>query len=293
VARISLKEYQQPRPGDPEWLLAAYADLGVAEIPGPRNNPRIMQAYVVCGHPEIKSEETAWCAAKMGQWLSESNLPIPHRSVNLMAGSYETYGSGVPLEEARRGDVCVFYRGSRSNWTRHVMLYLGQTEGSIIGIGGNQSDSVSIITMPKVNLVTRGIRRPVPATKEGLREAGSSEIIAADKIKKLAVGATVASGGLEAVQTVIASPVANPTLTDNLKTSAEQLSLGQTIVESGHAIANLVVGNPWIGFVVVAATGLFVFANRLQADRIVRAWLGHPLSSEAAGPEPTTDPAQP
>ena len=50
----------------PRWLTLAWADLGVAETPGPDHTARVVGYYGDVGHPNVTDDETAWCAAFLG-----------------------------------------------------------------------------------------------------------------------------------------------------------------------------------------------------------------------------------
>src|SRR6476646_1130208 len=59
-----LTTHHSPSPMDqPRWLELAWADLGVAEGPGDANNPTVVRYYADTGHPEVRADEVAWCAA--------------------------------------------------------------------------------------------------------------------------------------------------------------------------------------------------------------------------------------
>ena len=41
----------------------AYKHLGLTEIRDDANNPEIVAMFADVGHPRVKDDETAWCAA--------------------------------------------------------------------------------------------------------------------------------------------------------------------------------------------------------------------------------------
>ena len=55
---------------EPKWLQLARQDLGVAEIAGPTNNPRIMQYYKAANANWAKAETVPWCGAAMAAWVA-------------------------------------------------------------------------------------------------------------------------------------------------------------------------------------------------------------------------------
>ena len=68
----------------PPWLDQAWADLGVREGAGNANDPRVLAYYRDAGHPEIKADSVAWCAAFVGAMLERSGIKsIPLRLLTL------------------------------------------------------------------------------------------------------------------------------------------------------------------------------------------------------------------
>ncbi|MEZ5776014.1 MAG: hypothetical protein R3D33_15310 [Hyphomicrobiaceae bacterium] len=83
---------------EPRWLTLARGEIGVAEKPGAADDPRILAYYRDAGHPEIRHDEVAWCAAFVGACLKRSGI-APTGS--LMARSYLRWGQ--PLARPRPG----------------------------------------------------------------------------------------------------------------------------------------------------------------------------------------------
>ena len=127
---------------DPKHLKGAFRDLGMREVPGNRDNPRVLEMFRTVGHAWVEHDETAWCAAAVGTWLAEANMPFLR---SLGARPYAKWGTGT--QTPKRGDVVVMKRGN-SSWQGHVALYLGTKAGRVYVIGGNQRDSVSVTSYP-------------------------------------------------------------------------------------------------------------------------------------------------
>lgn len=136
---------------DPAWVQEAREDIGVAEIRGAQNNPRILRLWDDAHLAHAKDDEAAWCAAGVGAWLERAGI----RSTRMPnALSYREWGidvfeSGalmVPL-----GAILVKPRPP-SEWMGHVTIAVGVTrDGLVCGLGGNQKDRVGIDTFdPKV-----------------------------------------------------------------------------------------------------------------------------------------------
>lgn len=144
---------------DPAWLRAAWDDLGLKEIPGKKDNPKVVQMYAESGFPYINDDETPWCAAAVGAWLKRAGLKP---SGSLMARSYLNWGETT--SHPKRGDIVIFSRGKAPSG--HVAFYLGEDKNKIYHIGGNQSNAVTVTGSPRTKLL--GYRTPV--TKKKLEE---------------------------------------------------------------------------------------------------------------------------
>lgn len=126
----------RPLPGDPAWLRAAFSRLGVSEISGAKHEKKVLEMYAASGHPEIKNDETAWCAAYVGWALKQAGLP---NTGSLMARSYAKYGRKLSTSAViPRGAICVWPRGKPPSG--HVNFCLSDSGQFITCIGGNQNN---------------------------------------------------------------------------------------------------------------------------------------------------------
>lgn len=157
-------------PKDPKWLKAAFSDLGLHEVKGRQHNDRIVEMFTIAGHPEIKDDETAWCSAAVNTWMVEAGL---RGTGALNARSWLTWGRPVNTDKAiPRGAVLVFRRGN-SSWQGHVCLLLEDNGRTLVVLGGNQGDSVSIARYSREALL--GARLPNTAGNSvTLKAAGTS-----------------------------------------------------------------------------------------------------------------------
>lgn len=115
---------------------AAFADLGLSEIIGKKHERRVLALYADAGHPEVKDDETAWCAAGVGAWLHRGRYP---NSGSLMARSYVKYGVACDLKKkVPRGAIAVWPRGKPPSG--HVNIVLDDDGTFLTCIGGNQSN---------------------------------------------------------------------------------------------------------------------------------------------------------
>ena len=133
----------------------AIQEVGVYEW-AEGHNPIVLNYFRDSGHPEIVNDETAWCAAFVGAMLERCDY-TPTGS--LLARSYMKWGEGIPLKDARPGDIAVFQRGT-SSWQGHVGFFVDmRDDGYIMLLGGNQSDQVNVQHRSTNKLL--GIRRGV------------------------------------------------------------------------------------------------------------------------------------
>lgn len=139
----------------PAWMAPAWAELGQRERPGSADNPRIIAYYADAGHPGVRHDEVAWCAAFAGACLERSAVASTR---SLMARSYLAWGQ--PLDEPRLGAIAVLSRGSDPA-SGHVGFWLGESGENVLILGGNQSDAVTVAAYSKSRLI--GLRWPLSA----------------------------------------------------------------------------------------------------------------------------------
>lgn len=140
----------------------ATKEIGVAEIAGLENNFRILHYAKKAGLNWVKDDETSWCGIFMGFCFAE--LPEAIRPKHYpkqeaaRARSWLDSGAIVPdLNQARTGDVLIFWRGSPDSWQGHVCLYDSHEGQDILCLGGNQGNMVKRQHYKKDRLL--GIRR--------------------------------------------------------------------------------------------------------------------------------------
>lgn len=147
-------------PQEVAWVQEARKHIGTREIPGPRNEPKILQWWKAIKRGGIKSDAVPWCAAFVGGCLE---------AVGLVSSRYESARSyltwGAALSEPVYGCIVIF---SRKNGG-HVGFVVGtDTSGRLMVLGGNQNDSVSIAPFNVDRVI--GYRWPsvVPLTNQAL-----------------------------------------------------------------------------------------------------------------------------
>lgn len=139
-------------PDDPPWLKLVVADLGLKEVAGAHDNPRIVAMFQTVGRPDVTDDETSWCAACVGHYLVRGGVAraaLPPKAERLLARSYLKFGHSC--DGLRRGAIVVFRRGSAS-WQGHVAFALRTVaiDGRLYMecIGGNQSNAITVARYP-------------------------------------------------------------------------------------------------------------------------------------------------
>jgi uncharacterized protein (TIGR02594 family) len=141
---------------DIPWYKVALREKGTAEYPGAADNPRIVE-YLRTGSrdPAVSgNDETPWCAGFVNWCLQNSGLGLKGTG-SLMAKSFLKYGREVPPTP---GCICVLHDPNRGAVYGHVFFLGHWTETTVIGIGGNQSNAVTVATFARSRVA--GFRWP-------------------------------------------------------------------------------------------------------------------------------------
>ena len=144
-------------PNDPPWLKTAFNEIGITEIKGLANKPRIVQYH---SHTTLgaDNDETPWCSSFMCWCMSQADIQHTRSAASL---SWLDWGK--VLDEPVRGCIVIFERADSSGKIipnrGHVGLWLGETEQAVHVLGGNQKDSVMISRYRKDRVI--GYRWPV------------------------------------------------------------------------------------------------------------------------------------
>jgi uncharacterized protein (TIGR02594 family) len=134
----------------PAWLTVAQGELGVSEIPGSKDNARIVE-YHQATSLNASDDETPWCSSFVNWCLSQSGYK---GTDNAMARSFLNWGRVIALPQ--KGCVVVFKRGKPPQG--HVAFFLEDAGMGIRVLGGNQGDKVSTTSYPKSDVI--GYRWP-------------------------------------------------------------------------------------------------------------------------------------
>lgn len=134
----------------PDWLRLARLELGTKETPGPKNNPDVVDYFLVSvgkKHPDA----VPWCAAFVGAMLVRAGQTP---SYSLLARSYLKWGE--KLQAPKPGCIVVFSRGKPPSG--HVAFVETVQPDTLLVIGGNQSDAVTRQLYPRTKVL--GYRWP-------------------------------------------------------------------------------------------------------------------------------------
>jgi uncharacterized protein (TIGR02594 family) len=126
----------------PRWLTAAHKYLGLKEIPVVRDNPQIVSWWDDIGAGWFDDDETPWCGAFVGGTLLEAGIDILPGGEAPRARAWERWGR--KLDGPAVGAVVTFWRRSINSGSGHVAFILGQKNGRLVCLGGNQGNAVTV-----------------------------------------------------------------------------------------------------------------------------------------------------
>ncbi len=141
---------------DLNGLDVARSYLGAHERAGALDNPLILSWLELCTIDD-PHDEIAWCSAFVNGVIRTFDGRV-QRSGSALARSWLGVGKRVALSDARPGwDVVIFKRGDGEqpgveNMTApgHVAFFVARLEdGTVLVLGGNQSDKVSYARLPE------------------------------------------------------------------------------------------------------------------------------------------------
>lgn len=130
---------------------------GIEEVPGEKNNPKILEFFKATGHMWVQSDETAWCSAFVNYLAKMNGYEY---SGELDARSWLRVGEDI-TRTPTVGDIVVLWREHISSWKGHVGLFVRQSENAIYVLGGNQSNQVKISPYPIDQLLSYRMLRKI------------------------------------------------------------------------------------------------------------------------------------
>lgn len=169
LGSVDLTE-RRAEPEQPAWLALAAHEIGTKEGIGKANNPTVLAYFKDAGFGGIREDSVAWCAALVGAVLHRAGIKP---SGSLAARSYEAWGVG--LKDPVLGCIATKRRGS-SSWQGHVFFVVGANKDTVFGLGGNQSDAVTVAAFKRSEVTSYRWPSDVPlpvATKLPTTIAGA------------------------------------------------------------------------------------------------------------------------
>lgn len=138
----------------PKWMAIALAEVGVREVAGGGDNARVIEYLSTTGLPaEFIRDQTAWCSAFANWCMKQAGI---EGTGSAAARSWLAWGT--PLKTPRYGCVVILWRKKADSPFGHVAFYAGDRGRSVMLLGGNQGDAVSLVPYSKSRVL--GYRWP-------------------------------------------------------------------------------------------------------------------------------------
>jgi uncharacterized protein (TIGR02594 family) len=133
----------------PPWLATAISSIGIAEVPGNKDNPVILAMAKKCGGQIAKTyvhDEIAWCKMFVEYCLASNGL---HGNDTLWA--LDSAKIGTKLAGPAFGAIAC----KRRTGGGHTFIIAGKDKnGLLVAVGGNQGDRVSRATFKTSEIVS-------------------------------------------------------------------------------------------------------------------------------------------
>lgn len=120
-----------------DWMGIAQGEMGIKELPGAKENPRIIE-YHSKTTGAFSSDEVPWCSSFVNWVMSTAGY---NTTKSAMARSWLNYG--LSLKTPKYGCIVILSRGSNKR-SGHVGFFWKKNMMSIEVLGGNQSNQVKI-----------------------------------------------------------------------------------------------------------------------------------------------------
>lgn len=151
-------------------LIVGSEELGVKEVPGVGNNPRIQEYFSYARKDNDMSktfpDSVPWCAAYMAFVLEKAGMQSTN---SLTARSYLQWGKSV-INDPQPGDIVVYWRGSKTGWQGHVGFWIAEnSKGDILTMGANQNDEVNCTWYGNSRLLDIRRSRKAPTYSNGMK----------------------------------------------------------------------------------------------------------------------------
>lgn len=134
----------------PTWLEIAEGEIGVKEVAGDADNPRIVE-YHACTTLKATEDSTPWCSAFVNWCMVQAGEKATNSAA---ARSWLKWG--IPLATPKEGCIVILKRGAPPSG--HVGLFAADLGDRVRILGGNQGDMVKYSNFLKTDIL--GYRWP-------------------------------------------------------------------------------------------------------------------------------------
>lgn len=156
-------------------LRIAQLEIGTKEVSGSGNNAKVVEyhRYASKSNKVEQPDSVPWCSSFVCYIVEKSGMGSTN---SMMARSWLKWGVST-RKDPMPGDIVVYWRGNKSGWKGHVGIYLRTNrDGSIVTLGGNQSDEVNITSYSASKLLD--IRRSSKARPYDSEDRDLLELLA-------------------------------------------------------------------------------------------------------------------
>lgn len=136
----------------PPWLVIAQKEIGVQEVIGSGNNPRILEYHAATDLKAV-TDRTPWCGSFLAWCVKGGGGKVPMGA----AGARSWLKLKNKLAKPELGCVVILRRGYGSA-SGHVGFYVGDDVGHIKLLSGNYMNMVCVASFPKSRVL--GYRWP-------------------------------------------------------------------------------------------------------------------------------------
>lgn len=134
----------------PKFIVAAVDLFGTKEVPGKKSNPVILKWAKTTGLEDTYTNDgIAWCGLFIAYLCHLADRAVPINP--LWALNWRFWGIPVDKGDERIGDVMVWERRNAKGKLigGHIGLPIAQDKTHWHVLGGNQSDQIMIVRIPK------------------------------------------------------------------------------------------------------------------------------------------------
>lgn len=135
----------EPKKPLPAWYRIALSEIGVKEVPGEGNNPRVIE-YHYATSLKATEDSVPWCASFVCWCLQVAGVKSTR---NARARSYLNWGR--PVQDPYEGCIVVLSRGNK--YQGHVGFFVRQDKDHVWLLGGNQNDQVNVTKFSKKSVL--------------------------------------------------------------------------------------------------------------------------------------------